>query len=90
MKCSRDPLRKVAVVLTSLSLLFGTSDIALVAAATPAAQSSTQNNLANQKCDELAASPTDQLKVGKGVDASKIMVADALPACKEADLLPEI
>ena len=39
---------------------------------------------AKRRCDELAASPWDGLKVGKGVDVERIVVKDALPVCKAA------
>ena len=39
---------------------------------------------AKRRCDDLAASPWDDRKVGKGVDVERIVVKDALPVCKAA------
>ena len=39
---------------------------------------------AKRRCDDLAASPWDDRKVGEGVDVERIVVKDALPVCKAA------
>lgn len=47
-------------------------------------QAQNNNDLAGQRCDELAASPSDQSKNGASVELDKIEIVRALPACQEA------
>jgi TPR repeat protein len=70
------------VFLTVVCVLLNTSVIVSYAAPSPRGLQSAPS--AQELCDQLANSPIDEAKVGKGVDVRKLQVAEALPACKEA------
>src|SRR5262249_52550363 len=80
------PIRKVVSILTMFAFLFqSASQFALaVPQQDPPPYPLASKDAIQQRCDELAASPSDSARTGPGVPMEQINVGEALPACQQA------